>query len=293
MMDTNVAYADYFTITVFFLSGLVFYAQAYRNRSFSSKQSQSVSREVILLIKRKAALLNGLSSIITFISATCILIGRSKLIDVEVDGQPINVARYIDWIITCPLLQIQLGVIADKANLQPILMVFHVFFTNLGGLLAALSTSHLWKLVFFLFSCFHFIMMAVNLHFLIRKHTNGSESLFTGTSSLRSLCLLTVITWVPFPILWVLSPDGFELSNLGEVSEILFNLIGLLAKLSVQSTIAIRRLEFKVIEEAFEEESSSIGSSSVHDCNRGSSCRTFFDDSRHVELVLMELDSVC
>ncbi|KAL0228412.1 hypothetical protein RCL1_004555 [Eukaryota sp. TZLM3-RCL] len=246
--DTVIFYADLAALLIFLFTGSFFYSKA----SSSSKSALIYdldSQHTNTKIAHKTALLNGLSAIIAFISATCLLLGLSNLVSVDNGINSVNLVRYIDWMITCPLLQVQLAIVADSSTLQVTSMVFHVFFTNFGGMLGAFSVSFLWKTVFFIFSCFHFSAMVFNLNNLIKQSSQGSQSLWMGTSSLRRLCLLTILTWIPFPILWIVSVDGFDLFKIGIYSEVLFNLIGLIAKLSVQITIALRKLETLVIAE--------------------------------------------
>ncbi|KAL0219645.1 hypothetical protein P9112_005298 [Eukaryota sp. TZLM1-RC] len=239
--------ADVFTLSVFFITGCVFYFKSFYPTK--PEQCSTSSNDVCVRLTNKASSLNGLSAIIAFISGTCILLSISDLFDFENHNNPVNISRYIDWCITCPLLQIQLGIIADVGQLKPMLMVFHVFITNFAGLLGALSSSVKWKAIFFAFGCIHFVLMGINLNNLVKTCSGGKESLFKGSSSLRSLSLLTVITWTPFPILWVLSHDGFDIGQLGLWSEVGFNIIGMMAKLSVQITIALKRLEYRVMED--------------------------------------------
>ena len=45
----------------------------------------------------------------------------------------------------------------------------------------------------------------------VSEASNGGESLCWGTSFLRWLCVLIALTWIPFPVWYALSPEGFNI----------------------------------------------------------------------------------
>ena len=45
----------------------------------------------------------------------------------------------------------------------------------------------------------------------IMEASGGGESLISGSSFLRGLVVIISLTWVPFPIWYALSPEGFNI----------------------------------------------------------------------------------
>merc|ERR1719235_2715269 len=45
----------------------------------------------------------------------------------------------------------------------------------------------------------------------IKESTDSQESMFWGSSSIRTLAVIVTWTWVPFPIWYALSPEGFNI----------------------------------------------------------------------------------
>merc|ERR1719498_798096 len=46
---------------------------------------------------------------------------------------------------------------------------------------------------------------------VVAESTNGSENLLWGRSIIRQLSVIVVLTWVPFPVWYALSPEGFNI----------------------------------------------------------------------------------
>jgi hypothetical protein len=67
------------------------------------------------------------------------------------------------------------------------------------------------KLGFYFCGVFSFCVLIYQMHRTIVESTSGSESLFWGTSSIRTLSVIVAWTWVPFPIWYALSPEGFNI----------------------------------------------------------------------------------
>merc|ERR1719261_543943 len=45
----------------------------------------------------------------------------------------------------------------------------------------------------------------------ISEASSGGENIFQGSSFLRGLIVIIALTWVPFPIWYALSPEGFNI----------------------------------------------------------------------------------
>jgi bacteriorhodopsin len=247
------------------ISAALFFIAAVFYRFKASYDKHTTRMDVIRF--DKTVVLNTLSAIISLISAWCSIISIVDILTVPIQGasRSVNLIRYIDWILTCPLLQIQLGLIADTKTSRYIMMVYNVTVSNTCGLIGAYVDTGIWKVVFLLISCGHFAYMSKDLDNLVQEHTDNQESLMRGTSSLRKLCLMTIGTWIPFPIIWVLSSDGFDWAQWGTISEVMFNIIGVVSKLSVDTAIALMKLEEKIEEESvsFRSRASSLDASTM------------------------------
>jgi bacteriorhodopsin len=199
--------------------------------------------------QEKGIILNRISVLITCFSAFCNVVALSMMFELHLASRTLNIVRYIDWIVTCPMLQYQLAILGNASTNQKLWMTYNVLITNISGLLAALFDKALWKWIFFIVSSGHFSLMITDLGYLLKRYSNNTESLMHGSSKLRKLCWVTICTWVPFPVLWLVSQDGFDWAQWGNASEAMFNILSLVAKLTVDTLIAVSNLEHKVLEE--------------------------------------------
>merc|ERR1719456_205338 len=55
-----------------------------------------------------------------------------------------------------------------------------------------------------------FLVLCYLINECIRDATDQRESLLHGSSSIRMLSLIVIFTWIPFPIWYALSPEGWN-----------------------------------------------------------------------------------
>jgi len=124
----------------------------------------------------------------------------------------LDLGRPIEWIMTCPLMQLCLPLLGgDKV---PDSRTTTMPLTSLGILLCGLSSAlvQVWtaKFLFYLVGGFMFLGLCYLINECIRDSTGNQESLLRGSSYLRTLSLIVIWTWIPFPVWYALSPEGFN-----------------------------------------------------------------------------------
>jgi sensory rhodopsin len=126
---------------------------------------------------------------------------------IEVDARAVFAPRYIDWIITTPLLLLFIGMIAGSDKRELATTVFVNTVVMVAGFDAALISGP-GKFVAFGFASVAYIAL---IYLLTVSMTKTAEDRPERVSSLfRSLRNLTVILWSIYPIIWLLSSAGFS-----------------------------------------------------------------------------------
>lgn len=145
---------------------------------------------------------------------------------VEVHGRTIYWARYTDWLITTPLLLLDLALLARmRFNLILSLILADVFMI-VTGLIAALSPGNL-RYLWWTVSTGAFVAILAIL--LGQLSIVGRERAPEVAGLFRTLALLTVVLWTAYPIVWLLGTEGF--GTLGvDVEVLVFMVLDLSAK---------------------------------------------------------------
>lgn len=126
----------------------------------------------------------------------------------------LDLARPIEWILTCPLMQLSLVLMGGskipeyRRLLMPGLSVL---------VLACGTTSMLVEDIFVYVAYFCGVIVASCMFYLNRlqiiEHSGGEECFMYGDSEFRKASILLILTWVPFPTFYALSPEGFGVIN--------------------------------------------------------------------------------
>ena len=145
-------------------------------------------------------------ALISGIAAVAYVLMALEVGAVSVGDRIVYVPRYIDWLLTTPLLLLYLAMLvdADRRLIGQTIAVNVVVI--LGGLGAALL-SGVARFALFAVGGLAFVVLAYLLVGPLTERSRGqaTESLFRG---LRNL---TVILWSIYPLIWLLSPPGFGL----------------------------------------------------------------------------------
>jgi hypothetical protein len=78
------------------------------------------------------------------------------------------------------------------------------------GLLSTVASNVVFKSLAYGAGAIAFLVLLYFMNACVSEASNGGESLFHGSSFLRSLVVIIGITWIPFPIWYALSPEGFN-----------------------------------------------------------------------------------
>ncbi|NVO31491.1 bacteriorhodopsin [Hymenobacter lapidiphilus] len=153
---------------------------------------------------------------------------------VEVAGQTTYYARYLDWVVSTPLLLLALGFTAmfyTPKHERSITLLFGLVAADvvmiLCGLLADLSESSTARLTWFLCGVGAFVAVLYLLWVPLRKLAANSD-VELGSIYNKLLSFLTVL-WIAYPTIWALGPSGLFLFG-QTIETLLFVVVPFLSK---------------------------------------------------------------
>jgi bacteriorhodopsin len=144
----------------------------------------------------------------------------------------LDLGRPIEWILTCPLMQLILPIIGGEKvpDWRRITMPLNSEIILVFGCCAMFSQWLLAKLGFYCCGVFCFMVLVYQMHRCVVESTSGAETLFWGQSSIRVLSVIVAYTWVPFPIWYALSPEGFNVIQNSAAMKIAVAFLNVLSK---------------------------------------------------------------
>jgi bacteriorhodopsin len=173
-----------------------------------------------------------ITAVITGVAAFFYLTMATGATSTLIEGRIFYWGRYIDWVITTPLLLLDLALLAlvswqRNINLIIGLIVLDVFMI-LTGLQAGSSLTGFGKGFWFIIST---IAMVVLLYLVYtRLFAEAASRGGAVQSTFRTLALLTIVLWSLYPIVWLLGTEGFN--AVGSTVEVfLFLILDFLAKI--------------------------------------------------------------
>jgi bacteriorhodopsin len=153
----------------------------------------------------------GLAVGITAIASTAYFAMTSGFGDIDVAGTTVQSARYIDWLITTPLLLLSLGLLAlpsgmrDRAWTLVTLLGLDVYMIVTGFLATLADPDTKW--VWYSLSCVAFVLILYMLFGRLMSAVKDSGSV--KLSKLYSvLAVYLSVLWVAYPVLWLLGSTG-------------------------------------------------------------------------------------
>ena len=159
-----------------------------------------------------------------------------------INGRPTFWARYLSWFISTPLLLLILTYLG-RTNLTITASLLGAnAYTIATGFLATISPypiNYIWYVV----SCAAYFATA---YLLLHQYRQQAERNFPRViSAFRKLLRVHLILWTLYPVVWIFSPTGFNILNLGWET-MFFTLLDLASKvgfgfLSLQTMRAIER----------------------------------------------------
>ena len=161
--------------------------------------------------------------------------------NVEVAGNTVQVARYVDWFITTPLLLytlVSLLVPRLPSNILLLTVIVLDLYMIVTGLLAAIDPGDA-RWGWFALSGLALVLLAAVLYGPVYRYARGGKSF----RFYQVLSLYLVILWFAYPVVWILSPVGVGVVSF-EVENILYLILDFLAKavFSVMVLVALLRL---------------------------------------------------
>jgi bacteriorhodopsin len=124
----------------------------------------------------------------------------------------VDAARPIEWICTCPLMQLCLVLMGGSRIPEYRRIMMPMFSVTI--LLCGAATMFVEDAIVYVFWGVGFVIFLVMVSFnrlQILEHSKGIEGLFTGDSEFRKATLILIATWFPFPLWYLLSPEGISL----------------------------------------------------------------------------------
>lgn len=147
------------------------------------------------------------------------------------DGRLFYWGRYVDWVITTPLLLLDLALLAlaspgRNARLIGALIGLDLIMI-LTGLAAGAATQPVVRGILFVISTASMILLlylvVTQLFAAARDQAQSVQAIF------NTLATLTVVLWSLYPVVWLLGTEGFGAVGVG-LEVLLFLILDLLAK---------------------------------------------------------------
>lgn len=139
---------------------------------------------------------------------TAMAMGQGK---VEIAGQMTHYARYIDWIVTTPLLLLALSLTAMQFIKKDWVLISALMGTQVivvvTGLLADLSEPSWARSLWYICGVVAFLIVLQGIWGPLRAKSKLQEPALSKLYD-RLLIYFTVF-WVAYPVVWILGPSGF------------------------------------------------------------------------------------
>jgi bacteriorhodopsin len=125
----------------------------------------------------------------------------------------LDLGRPVEWMLTCPLMQLAVPILAGEKipDSRRVSMPLLAFTVLSFGLLSTIASNIALKALMYSGGVLFFMAMLWQMNACIMEASNGGESLLSGSSFLRGLVVIIASTWIPFPIWYALSPEGFDI----------------------------------------------------------------------------------
>ena len=146
---------------------------------------------------------------------------------VRPDGRVFFYARYIDWLLTTPLLLYDLAAVAGLERGKTFGVIGLDILMVIFGLIGALSLSPDWRWLFWAFGMLTFAPIVYVLWSTFE--TQAVEGADDRARKLYSKLLsLTVITWAAYPVVWAVGEGAGVIDQTSEV--LMYMILDVIAK---------------------------------------------------------------
>jgi len=173
-----------------------------------------------------------ITAVITGVAAFFYLTMSTGATSSLIEGRIFYWGRYLDWVITTPLLLLDLTLLAlanwrRHVGLIAGLMAIDVFMV-LTGLQAGSSLTAFGKGFWFVVSTIALVVLLYLVY--TRLFAEAASRPVSVQSTFRILALLTIIVWSCYPIVWLLGSAGFDAAT-STVEVFLFLILDFLSKI--------------------------------------------------------------
>ncbi|KNE62746.1 hypothetical protein AMAG_07932 [Allomyces macrogynus ATCC 38327] len=162
-------------------------------------------------------------NLISFSSYVLILLRLTPSL-VGTFGNPVEPARYLEWMGTCPVLILLISEITRFPH-DPFKVVFHDYFLNVMGFFGAIMPPQPWGDLANILSCLGFSYVVYSLWMCFTGAIDGDTDTSVAKSGLQWIRLSTLVTWTMFPVVWfsyttqlisfTMTEAGFVLTDIG------------------------------------------------------------------------------
>jgi bacteriorhodopsin len=160
--------------------------------------------------------------------------GRSYSVNHYTDGngiiqtvlREVYWARYIDWVVTTPLLLLDLALLAGVSGANILVIVVADIIMVLTGLFAAYGNNEGQKWGYYTIGIIAYLFIIY--HFVVAGRHNAAARDSQTARLFNSLALFTIILWTLYPIVWAVGDGSRKISVDGEI--IAYAVLDLLAK---------------------------------------------------------------
>ena len=155
----------------------------------------------------------------------------------DVNGYPVDVARYIEWITTCPVLLLLIGEVT-KNNHVCQMSVINDYLMLITGFLAAV-TREPYSVVFAAISVGHFFVILSGLWEMYTAAIEGRTDSKVDKTTLYAARAASITSWTAFATIWFLVKYNFVTFFQGEVLYVFSDIIAkvYLTLIMVNSTV--------------------------------------------------------
>jgi len=179
---------------------------------FANNSKVAVAQKAPL--EQRHAVCATISTAVALFSGFFNILQLTAIDDFDLPGREnnfsLNLSRPVEWIMTCPIMQLKLVVLAGarvpayRRFMMPLLSVA-VLLCGTASMFTGDALRFGWYGFGLCLACIMFYHNALQ----ISENSEGEESAFNGDSDFRKLSLLLIITWIPFPVWFSLSVEGF------------------------------------------------------------------------------------
>uniref|UniRef100_A0A6T8IZ18 Rhodopsin n=1 Tax=Hemiselmis andersenii TaxID=464988 RepID=A0A6T8IZ18_HEMAN len=169
-----------------------------------------------LAMKKKG---NNITQTVTFIIASVAAgayysmwsgYGVTKKVEAEGPQRFIFWGRYVDWLITTPLLLYDIAVVVD-AELGEIVMLLGVDVLMIVSGYIGASVLHPYKWAWWTLGMFFF---GIVMYMFVGFYSKCRETKPDVADKYKILLALTIVSWCVYPIMWVIGSEGLAAVSL-------------------------------------------------------------------------------